>query len=143
MNLSRHNQRIWAMQILYGLDVQRKIKKDIAKKEIQLFKDEKELKINKDNKSYFFEDLVLGVIDNLEVIDKTIEKNAIGWHLYRMPVVDRNILRIALYELREELAIGIAINEAVEIAKDFGSEKSFSFINGVLSNIYENEVKDK
>jgi len=137
MNITRHQQRIWAMQILYGLDVQRSFKIEEALKEIKLKKQEEELKDKEDK--YYFEEIVKGVINNLEQIDTTIEKNAIGWHLYRMPVVDRNILRIALYEFLEDLPIGIVINEAVELAKEFGSEKSSGFINGVLSNVHENK----
>src|SRR6056297_789720 len=137
MNLTRHKQRIWAMQVLYGLDLQRNIKKENALREIALKKEELSLK-NRDDK-YYFEEIVLGVINNLERIDKTIEKNAIGWHLYRMPVVDRNILRIALYEFFEDMPIGVLINEAVELAKEFGSDKSSGFINGVLSNVSDNE----
>lgn len=137
MNITRHQQRIWAMQILYGLDVQRSFKIAEAVKEIKLKKQEEQLKDKKDK--YYFEELVEGVINNLEQIDTIIEKNAIGWHLYRMPVVDRNILRIALYEFLEDLPIGIVINEAVELAKEFGSEKSSGFINGVLSNVHENK----
>jgi N utilization substance protein B len=125
------------MQVLYGLDLQRNIKKENALREIALKKEELSLK-NKDDK-YYFEEIVLGVISNLERIDKTIEKNAIGWHLYRMPVVDRNILRIALYEFFEDMPIGVLINEAVELAKEFGSDKSSGFINGVLSNVSDNE----
>ena len=140
MNITRHQQRIWAMQILYGLDVQRSFKIEEALKEIKLKKQENELK-NKEDK-YYFEELVKGVINNLEQIDTTIEKNAIGWHLYRMPVVDRNILRIALYEFLESLPIGNVINAAVELAKEFGSEKSSSFINGVLSNVHENKEEN-
>ena len=137
MNLTRHKQRIWAMQILYGLDLQRNMKKENALREISLKK--KELSLKEKDDMYYFEEIVLGVIDNLEKIDKTIEKNAIGWHLYRMPVVDRNILRIALYEFFEEMPIGVLINEAVELAKEFGTDKSSGFINGVLSNVSDNE----
>ena len=137
MKISRHKQRTWAMQIMYGLDVQRAIDKENALKEIEIKKNEENIK--EKDKNYYFEKLVLGIIENQEYIDKTIESNAIGWHLYRMPVVDRNILRIALYEIIDELAIGIVINEAVELAKEFGSEKSSGFINGVLSNVHENE----
>ena len=137
MNITRHQHRIWAMQILYGLDVQRSLKKEDAKREIAKKRNDEELK--EIEEQYYFEEIVLGVIDNQEEIDTTIEKNAIGWHLYRMPVVDRNILRIALYEFLMDLPIGIVINEAVELAKEFGSEKSASFINGVLSNVHENK----
>jgi N utilization substance protein B len=137
MNITRHQHRIWAMQILYGLDVQRSFKIEDANREIAKKINEEELK--EIEEQYYFAEIVLGVIDNQEEIDTTIEKNAIGWHLYRMPVVDRNILRIALYEFLKDLPIGIVINEAVELAKEFGSEKSASFINGVLSNVHENK----
>src|SRR6056297_25386 len=137
MNITRHKHRIWAMQILYGLDVQRSFNIEDALREIEIKKKDIELKDKEDK--YYFEEIVEGVINNLEEIDKTIEKNAIGWHLYRMPVVDRNILRIALYEFFEDMPIGVLINEAVELAKEFGSEKSSSFINGVLSNVHESK----
>lgn len=137
MNITRHQHRIWAMQILYGLDVQRSLKKEDANREIAKKRNDEELK--EIEEQYYFAEIVLGVLDNQEEIDTTIEKNAIGWHLYRMPVVDRNILRIALYEFLMDLPIGIVINEAVELAKEFGSKKSASFINGVLSNVHENK----
>jgi len=140
MNITRHKHRIWAMQILYGLDVQRSFNIEDALREIEIKK--KNIKLKDKEDKYYFEEIVEGVINNLEEIDKTIEKNAIGWHLYRMPVVDRNILRIALYEFLEELPIGVVINEAVELAKEFGSEKSSGFINGVLSNVHENKEEN-
>jgi len=137
MNISRHKHRSMAMQILYGLDLQRSLKKEAAVEALERKKNEKNLKDK--NCNYYFETLVLGVIENLEKIDKNIEKNAVSWHLYRMPVVDRNILRIAIFEVLEKLPTGIAINEAVELAKEYGSAKSSSFINGVLSKIAEEE----
>ncbi len=140
MNITRHKHRIWAMQILYGLDVQRSFNIEDALREIEIKK--KDIKLKDKEDKYYFEEIVEGVINNLEEIDKTIEKNAIGWHLYRMPVVDRNILRIALYEFLEELPIGVVINEAVELAKEFGSEKSSGFINGVLSNVHESKEEN-
>jgi len=140
MNITRHKHRIWAMQILYGLDVQRSFNIEDALREIEIKK--KDIKLKDKEDKYYFEEIVEGVINNLEEIDKTIEKNAIGWHLYRMPVVDRNILRIALYEFLEDLPIGVVINEAVELAKEFGSEKSSSFINGVLSNVHDNKEEN-
>ena len=140
MNITRHKHRIWAMQILYGLDVQRSFNIEDALREIEIKK--KDIKLKDKEDKYYFEEIVEGVINNLEEIDKTIEKNAIGWHLYRMPVVDRNILRIALYEFLEDLPIGVVINEAVELAKEFGSEKSSGFINGVLSNVHENKEEN-
>lgn len=84
--------------------------------------------------------LVKGVIDNLSQIDKIIEKSAPEWPIDQITIVDRNILRIGLYELlfgnRDEVPPKVAINEAIELAKTFGGESSGKFINGVLGTVY-------
>lgn len=128
--ISRHKQRIWALEILYSLDLQEKLNKDLAVKRCQKYKEEKNIK---QEKEYYFEKIVLGVIENREEIDKLIEKRAIDWKVKRMAYLDRNILRIAIWEIDSKIPIGVAINEAVEIAKEYGSEKSSSFINGILA----------
>ena len=70
------------------------------------------------------------------IIDKELNRVAEGWTTARMPKVDLTLLRLALYEIRyEELPAGVAINEAVELAKKYGSDNSSSFINGVLGRI--------
>lgn len=82
--------------------------------------------------------LVNGVMDNLQAIDNELVKFAVDWSIERMPATDRNILRIAVFEMLHEkpaLAVGIAINEAVEIAKTYGTEESPRFINGVLGKL--------
>ena len=79
--------------------------------------------------------LMNGILSNIEVVDESIGKYAIDWTVERMPATDRNILRIAAYEMlfaEEKLAPGVAINEAVEIAKLYGTEESPRFINGIL-----------
>ena len=77
--------------------------------------------------------LVAGVGDNLESLDEEIAEAAAGWRIERMPVVDRNILRLALYELRStETPVGVVISEAVELAKTYSTERSGSFVNGIL-----------
>ena len=81
-----------------------------------------------------------GLIENLSEIDKIIEKAAPQWPLNQIPIIDRNILRIGLYELlfgnRKEVPPKVAINEAIELAKTFGGESSGKFINGVLGTVY-------
>ena len=75
-----------------------------------------------------------GVEEHREELDAVIEKHAIGWSLERISKVDLAILRVAVYEIlyREDVPAGAAINEAVELAKRFGGDHSYSFINGIL-----------
>jgi N utilization substance protein B len=81
--------------------------------------------------------LVEGVMEHAERIDELIAKHAKGWTLDRMPAVDRNLLRIATYEITEvaDVPAPVAIAEAVELAKDLSTDDSANFINGVLSAI--------
>lgn len=85
----------------------------------------------------FTERVVEGVWRNLTEIDELIESHSTNWRLDRMPAVDRNILRLATYELifERDIASSVTLNEAIEIAKRFGTEESGSFVNGVLDPI--------
>jgi N utilization substance protein B len=79
-----------------------------------------------------------GVMANLAEIDGKLSEYAVDWTVERMPATDRNILRIAVYEMlfaEEKIVPGVAINEAVEIAKKYGSEDAPRFINGVLGKM--------
>ncbi len=93
------------------------------------------MKVKKQNE--FLESLVVGFVENKEVIDEAIRQNLKKWKLERISIVDRSILRVAVYEMKymEEIPHNVTINEAIEIAKTFGDEESRRFINGVLSNI--------
>ena len=84
----------------------------------------------------FATDLVEGIYRNRKEIDQLIEKHSIHWKLSRMAVVDRNILRLGVYELLylHDVPTSVVLNEAIEIAKKFGTEDSSAFINGVLVN---------
>ena len=82
--------------------------------------------------------LVQGVLDNKEAIDARLSEYAIDWTVERMSATDRNILRVAVYEMlfaEQAVACGIAINEAVEVAKAYGTEESPRFVNGVLGKL--------
>lgn len=85
--------------------------------------------------------LINGVRDRLVQIDKIIEKTAPEWPIEQVTIIDRNVLRIGLYELlfskKEEVPPKVAINEAIELAKTFGGESSGKFINGVLGTVYK------
>ncbi|MDP4161609.1 MAG: transcription antitermination factor NusB [Bacillota bacterium] len=82
--------------------------------------------------------LVLGVVEHKEEIDQLIKENLENWSIDRLATVDRNLLRIAVYELklcRNEVPENVVLDEAIEIAKLYGDDQSSKFINGVLSKI--------
>ncbi len=89
----------------------------------------------------FMEDLLKGVVDRQSDLDLVIEKAAPEWPLARIAPVDRNVLRLGLYELlfadREKVPAKVAINEAIELAKSYGGENSGRFVNGVLGAVYK------
>jgi N utilization substance protein B len=88
----------------------------------------------------FVTNLITGILAHISDIDKIIEKAAPQWPLDQIAIVDRNVLRLGLYELlfgnREEVPPKVAINEAIELAKSFGGESSGKFVNGVLGTVY-------
>jgi len=85
----------------------------------------------------FTRELVQGIIRNKNQIDETIQRFAPAWPLTQISIVDRNILRLAIFEilLDNKVPVKVAINEAVELAKTFGSDNSSRFINGVLGSV--------
>ena len=85
----------------------------------------------------FARGLVGGVVRNRQQIDEHIRKFAPAWPLEQIPVIDRNILRLAIFEvlLDNSVPVKVAINEAVELAKKFGSDSSSRFVNGVLGSV--------
>jgi len=94
----------------------------------------------------FVWELVNRVVEYLPKIDKIIEKAAPEWPVSQIPIVDRNILRIGLYELlysdKEEVPPKVAINEAIELAKSFSGKTSGKFVNGVLGTVFK-EINKK
>jgi len=89
----------------------------------------------------FVWELTNGVTQHIEAIDKIIEKAAPEWPLSQIPIIDRNVFRIGLYELlysnKEEVPPKVAINEAIELAKNFSGQTSGKFVNGVLGTVYK------
>ncbi|MGM0500055.1 MAG: transcription antitermination factor NusB [Bacillota bacterium] len=127
--VSRHKQRIWVLQILYGLDIRKKLDQENYKKSFDNFIAEKGVLAE----DLYAEELLEGIIMELELLDAQINEYAINWDIGRMPAIDRNILRIAAYEIQHEIPVKVAINEAVKIAKKYADDSSPSFINGILS----------
>jgi len=91
--------------------------------------------------SLFMSGLFSGIVEKIDVINEVIEKAAPDWPIDKISIVDRNILRIGLYELlfgdRKQVPPKVAINEAIELAKSFGGENSSKFVNGVLGGVYK------
>lgn len=87
----------------------------------------------------FAKQLVQGVMDNKDQLDKVIENHLINWSLDRISLVDKTILRIAVFEIiyLDDIPYAVSINEAVELAHTYGDDKSSKFINGILSKITE------
>ena len=85
----------------------------------------------------FAEPLIRGTVEHRNEIDEHIKNHAKNWELHRMAVVDRNILRLAIYEMlhRADIPPVVSINEAVDIAKKFSTQDSGKFVNGILDKI--------
>jgi N utilization substance protein B len=133
---SRHLSRSIVMQSLYEWDFSGKKNnlREIVEKNI------KEFGPGLEDQSFVWQ-LIGGVVEKMAQIDRVIEKAAPEWPLDQITIVDRNVLRIGLYELlyskKEEVPPKVAINEAIELAKTFGGESSGKFINGVLGTVYK------
>lgn len=122
----RRKGRELALQLLYRIDLS---KKD-ADEEIGIVKEES---CEDESVRDFAVKLVKGTVENLKRIDESIAECSSNWRMDRMAAIDRNIMKIAIYELvLDETPPAVVIDEAIEIAKKYGTEKSGSFVNGIL-----------
>jgi N utilization substance protein B len=134
---NRHLSRSIVLQTLFEWDLN-----DIEKKDVPdvLERNIAEFAPNKTD-APFIEKLLSGVLGKQPELDQVIEKAAPEWPIDRISPVDRNILRLGLFELlfadRKEVPAKVAINEAIELAKQFGGENSSRFVNGVLGAVYK------
>ncbi len=139
---SRHLSRSIAMQSLYEWDFNGK-KQETLEKIVNKNINEFGPGLEDDS---FVRQLVKGVISTISQLDQIIEKAAPEWPINQINIVDRNVLRIGLYEIlyskKEEVPPKVAINEAIELAKNFGGESSGKFINGVLGTVFK-EIETK
>jgi N utilization substance protein B len=133
----RRRSREFALRVLYQLEIS---KEDIPRIIVQ----QREHLSPGDESDEFAERIVEGVRKNGPEIDQLIHRYSENWRLDRMNLIDRNILRIAVFELLycEDIPPKVTLNEAVELGKKYGSEESGSFINGILDRI-RNEVVEK
>ncbi len=137
--ITRRKLRELALQILFASEFQ-KNKIDPINWEIVI----ELLEENYGEEKYeFSKDLYKGTLKNLLKIDSIIERSIINWEINRITIIDKNIIRLAIFEMyfsNEKTKLEIAINEAIELAKKFGNEDSSKFVNGVLSAVVKNKL---
>jgi N utilization substance protein B len=133
----RRVARECALQMLYELDVGKHSKDEILRTYWQM--NEHPPKVRE-----FAEQLFIGTVQRLKEIDKIIQQHTKNWRLIRMAVVDRNVLRLAVFEFLSggKTPETVVINEALEIARKFSTQESAQFVNGILDSI-KNELMDK
>ena len=131
---ARHRSRKRALQILFEWDMRGEpIDQAISNYYNTLYSEESEDRLKPDR---FMEELVRGTVERAPQIDVQIQAKAEHWRLERMAVVDRNILRLAIFELMQNtVPAPIVIDEALELARQFSSDESMSFINGLLDAV--------
>jgi transcription antitermination protein NusB len=132
---SRHRSREHALQILFQWDMRKQpVDESMEAFYGSLFSEESAVAPPRDE---FLEQLVRGTVDKAGEIDALISSHAEHWRIERMPAVDRNILRLAIYEMRHtETPAAVVIDEALELARRFSTEESVQFVNGVLDAVH-------
>jgi len=139
---NRRRSRELAMQALFYVDMRQNKSEEILDLYLQSFTPSKKV-------LPFFLELVNGVIREKDQIDTMIERFSSNWKMSRMSCVDRNIMRIAVYEMLYcgDIPLKVSINEAIDVGKKFGTEESGAFINGILDSVRlvleEEEIKIK
>ena len=130
----RRRSREFTLQVLYQLEI---TKQGALQAMVQL----RENFSPGEEEDEFTKRIVLGVTEHRQEIDRLIEERSENWRLNRMTIIDRNILRIAIFELLYcgDIPPKVTLNEAIDLGKRYGSEESGSFINGILDRI-QNEV---
>lgn len=129
---SRSKARKRAIDAIYAADL-RKVSPETLLAETQLQVSDRQ---NQDEIFSYASDIVAGVIEHHSEIDDLLETYSEGWSIERMPNVDRAILRVGIWEiLYSDTPNGVVVNEAVEVAKDYSTEESGGFINGLLSRV--------
>ena len=128
----RRRARKFALQVLYQLDIREERSEHILQEFWEENDDEKDVQ-------NFANTLVKGVEEKKLEIDKLLTEFAFNWNLSRMSAIDRTILRLGSFEILflKEIPPAVSINEAIELAKIFGTDDSFKFINGILNRVKE------
>ena len=136
MSSSRHQAREVVLQMLFQKDLNPAASPDEIRAQIQ------ELLDNNEPLCRFAWSLYAGTIESLKLIDRKIESVAAHWTLSRMPPTDRNAIRLGVFELLyTETPHPVVIDEALELAKSFGTAQSASFVNGILDKLVPDEKR--
>jgi N utilization substance protein B len=129
--MKRRKAREYALQILFELDIR---KEKPSARALKNFWAEHS---PDDEVRSFAEEVVKGTFKHLGEINTAIEQSTENWSIERMAAVDRNVLRLAVYEIlyRMDIPLSVTINEAIEVAKKFGTDESGPFVNGILDSV--------
>jgi len=132
---SRRKSRQRALQILYLWDVRRQpVEEAIGAYFDTLYSEESRTRPQRDA---FLDQLVKGSVEHVEELDRRISQHAEHWRIERMPTVDRNILRLAVFEMTySDTPAPVVIDEALELARRYSNEESVQFVNGVLDAVH-------
>ena len=137
MSNRRHKAREVALQMLYQQDLNADATSDEIRTQMQEA-------LTDEGLSRFAWSLYAGVMESRQAIDKKIDSVAANWTVSRMPVTDRNAIRIGAFELLyTETPPGVVIDEALELAKSFGGPNSVSFVNGILDRLIPEEKRSR
>lgn len=136
---SRRRSRQRALQILYLWDLRRQpVEEAIGAYFDSLYSEESRTKPQRDA---FLDQLVTGAVAHIDELDRRISRHAEHWRIERMPTVDRNILRLAVYEMTySDTPAAVVIDEALELARRFSNEESVQFVNGVLDAVHRDSA---
>ncbi|MDN6626337.1 MAG: transcription antitermination factor NusB [Pisciglobus halotolerans] len=139
MSLTRREIREKALQTLFQLSVNKELSKEIAM--IQALESDQDDEVTEEEIPAYLRFLVIGVLENQELIDQKIQSCLEKWSINRLAKTDLLIMRIAVFEIVyvEDVPDRVALNEALEITKRYSDDKSRKFVNGVLANIVKDE----
>ncbi len=133
---SRHRSREAALQVLYALDLAHRDGSDPARAAAEAFESASENFELPEGARAFAKELIAGVTERRSELDRVLAAHARNWRLSRMATVDRNVLRLAVFELLHSVTPApVVIDEAVELARRFGAERSPAFVNGILDAV--------
>lgn len=138
--MSRHKLREQVFKLLFRIEFNDSVEMEEQK---ELFFTTSDIETIEEEDKYI-EEHYQAVVDKLDEIDGLISSNAKGWSIDRMSKVDLTILRLGVYEMIYDDTIPevVALNEAIELAKEFGQDQSYSFINGVLAKLHKQDEQN-
>ncbi|MFT9848044.1 transcription antitermination factor NusB [Aneurinibacillus sp. REN35] len=138
--MNRHQSREKAVQVLFSIDMTQAEPKEVLANMLE----EEDEQVNEERNLEFLTELVEGTAAHQSEIDQAVSQYLRGWTMGRLANVDRAILRLAGYEMmyRKDIPIKVTLNEAVELAKMYGTDDSPKFINGVLSSLVKDLQKN-